>query len=244
MAYYFMVQPKIGTYEPIEIKNSIYFEVEKRQYVKPCAYSLSEIDSFTTRFNDEIELRDTLLSEGLLDPELGEKSLSIRFFNKNNYKKVRYDFLYQKDLKYIQNPELVIEFVMNKFHENDFLFIQKLAANFSNYHECANTATEVMHGAAHSLYNGKRHEMLDRFDLNGDLLTARLVKLIIYKYTTDFNGYTRYKEEVNYRNLHTIIAFINNYYKDKTETETKPKVRSRIKTEVPGQLSFFHFTEE
>lgn len=241
MAYYFMVEAKRGTYIPIEIKDSNYFNGEKKQYLKPGAYALSEIDSFTTMFEDEYQLRKTLLIEGVLNPEYQDRSLSIRLYHKNQYTKVRHDLLYQDSKKYLDNPYLVVEFVMDRFYNDDFLFIQKLAANYTSYHECANTATEVMHGAAHSVHNGTRHEMLDRFDLNGDLFVTRLVKLLIYKYTTDYSGYTLYQSEINYRNLHSIIAFINNYYKDRKDIITKPKVKTRKKvdTEIEGQLSFF-----
>lgn len=240
MAYYFMVETKKGQYEPIEINKSKYFKGEKKQYVKPYAYGLNEVDAYTTCFIDKDDLRATLLEEGLLNPEYQNKALSIRFYNKNQYNKVRHDFLFYEDLKYIKNPDLIVDFVMEKYDKNDFLFLKKLAANFSRHHECANTATEVMHAAEHSLYNNKRHEILEIFDLNGNLLVTRLIKLLIYKHTTDYSGYIRYKDEVNYKNLHDVIAYINNYFRDKTEKETKPKTKIKTKKpEVEGQISIF-----
>jgi len=134
MAYYFMVESKRGKYIPLEIKNSIYFQIEKTKYSKPCAYTLEEIDSFTMMFNNEQELRNVLTSEGLLPTELSNKTLSTRLLNKGEYEKVRHDFLYQKDIEYILDPSKVVEFIMKKYYENDFIFLQKFANNFSKYY--------------------------------------------------------------------------------------------------------------
>lgn len=236
MAYYFMVEEKRGKYEPIAIDSTNIYSIPKRQYVKKGAYGLKEIDMFTTLFNNEIELRQTLLNEGLLKPEFKDKPLSIRFYSKNVYSKLRHDLLYQKDLEYILNPDLVWKFVMDRYKQEDYQFIEKLATYFLHYHECASTANEVMHGALHSLHSGKKHEILERFDLNGDLLVSRLVKLIIYKSFTSYQGYTVYKE-VNHRNLHSLIAFINNYYKDEPPKVEMPKPKTKTRTkEVEGQL--------
>ena len=75
MAYYFMVESKRGTYLPLDIKKSIYFQLIKTKYQKPNAYTLNEIDSFTMMFNNELELRKTLIAEGLLPIELCNKPL-------------------------------------------------------------------------------------------------------------------------------------------------------------------------
>lgn len=238
MAYYFMVEEKRGDYKPIEIDKTSVYSISKKQYVKKGAYGLKEIDLFTTLFKDELELRLTLINDGLLRPELSNKPLSIRFYNKNSYSKVRHDFLYEKDLKYIQNPKLVWQFVMNRFNKEDYVFIEKLSSYFSHHYECANTATEVMHGALHSIHNGKKHEILNRTDLNGDLLISRLIKLIIYKSYTDYSGYTIYKDEVNHRNLHALIAFINNYYKDEPPKLEKPKIKVKTKEIDNRQLKW------
>lgn len=244
MAYYFMVEEKKGKYEPIIIDNSSNYKISKKQYVKPGAYGLKEIDMFTTLFENEIELREALFKDGLLNSENRNRQLSIRFFNKNTYNKVKHDLLYKKDLQYIQNPTLIWKLVMEKFNQEDYYFIEKLASYFSHHYECANTALEVMHGAMHSLHSGKKHEILYRSDLNGDLLISRLIKLILYKSYTDYNGYTIYKNEVNHRNLHAIIAFINNYYKDdepKVEKQKIEPIETKTKTlkkskEIEGQM--------
>ena len=263
MAYYFVVESKRGQYIPLEIKKSIYFQTIKQKYKKSFAYSLDEIDSFTMMFNNEQELRDSLIKEEILSLELSTKPLSTRFLNKGQYEKVRHDFLYQKDIEYIADPSKVVELVMKKYYQNDFIFLQKFASNFSNYHECSSTAPEVLHSSATSIREGKRHYLLESNDKNGDLLVARLVKLLILKYNENPDGKINYQNEVNYRNLHSVIAFINNYHSklepqvkeiktneiDLTPKKNHPntsghiavktKTRKKKQTELEGQISFF-----
>ena len=258
MAYYFMVESKKGTYIPLEIKKSIYFQIVKSKYTKPYAYTLEEIDSFTMMFNNEQELRNVLIAEGILPMEYYNKQLSSRLLQKGNYEKVRHDFLYQKDLEYTADPTKIIELITQKYHENDFVFLQKFASNFSKYYECSTTAPEVSQSSAASIREGKRYYLLESVDKNGDLLVTRLIKLLIYKHYEQNDGTIKYKDEVNYRNLHSVIAFINNYYKRKEpETEqikingfdnkqelkkTEPvvitKTRKKKLIQLEGQLSF------
>lgn len=259
MAYYFMVESKRGQYLPLNIKKSIYFQPVSSKYKKTFAYSLEEIDSFTMMFNNETELRNVLIQEQLLTQKLKHKPLSIRFLTKGEYEKVRYDFLYQKDLEYIADPTRVIKFIMQKYYQNDFTFIQKIASHFSKYHECSSTAPEVIQAANASIRDGKRNYLFEMIDRNGDLLVPRLIKLIILKHIQNMDGTITYKNEVNYRNLHTVIAFINNYYfkneptieqiimeefnhQEQSTLLNKPEVKTKTKkkntTPLEGQLSF------
>ena len=99
MAYYFMLENKKGSWEKLNIPNSKYFRKISR-YKQYSACSLEEIDYFTMMFDDEEELRMSLLKEGILTPDNINKPLSIRLPRRDTFKKVMYDFLYQKDLIY------------------------------------------------------------------------------------------------------------------------------------------------
>ena len=261
MAYYFMVKEKKGKYKPLDISSSIYYQTTNPKYKKPYAFALDEIDSYTMMFNDESELRNALVAEGILPVGLSKKPLSIRFLNKDEYNKVMYDFLYQRDIEYIACPDKVVELILRRYYQNDFAFLAKLASNFSKYRECSTTAPEVARLAEASIRSGYRNPALEELDSNEDTMVARLVKLLILKHTEKPDGKIEYKDEVNYRNLHSVIAFINNYnekLKSKLEGQTiidevpflyteapkfiipeKPKSRKRSKrTEIEGQLTF------
>lgn len=232
MAYYFMVEKKKGEYQALNIATSKYFPVT-RKYNKPCAYTLQEIDMFTMMFNDEQELRNTLLRERILPLDLSTRQLSSRTLIKGTYNKVPHDFLYQKDIEYIMEPTKLVQIIMKRYYHNDFLFIKKFADNFANHYECSSTAPEVRQLAEISIREGRRNQHLEVIDKNGDKLVARLVKLLILEHYEKPDGYIQYKDRVNYRNLHAAIAFINNYdnklKKDKEKTtvleqaEPKPK---------------------
>lgn len=237
MAYYFMVEEKRGKYEPIIIDNNKIYQIQKRQYIKPGAYGLKEIDMFTSLFENELTLRTFLLNERLLKPDQKDKPLSIRFYKEGLYNRVSYDFLYKKDQEYLKNPYSLYKYIMNIYYQEDYIFIKKLAEHFLHNYECAATATDVMWGAIHTIDHGRKHDLLTRVDENNDLPIERLIKLIIYKTKTDYNRCTIYKNEINYKNLHELIAFVNNYKKAPPPKETKPKTKKLTKTsEIEGQL--------
>ena len=239
MAYYLTVESKRDEFIPLEINNSIYFQIVKRKYDKKCAYTLEEIDSFTMMFDNELELRHALICEGILPIELRDKKLSTRLLKKGKYEKIKYDFLYQKDLEYIANPLLVVEEIMKRYYQNNFIFLQKFASNFSNFYECSTTAPEVLQSAIISAREGRRHYLLESVDKNGDFLVARLVKLLILKHTESFDGRINYKSDVNYRNLHSVIAFINNYDKKIVEENVKETYPEKKEQKIElEQLTF------
>lgn len=264
MAYYFMVESKKSTYQPLNIASSKYFQTTPR-YKAPCALSLKEIDDFTMLFDDEEELRKKLVLEGILPTNLSTKPLSARNLNSGKYVKVEYDFLYQKDMEYVYDPSKLIKSIMQRYYNNQLVFIKELALKFSRLRKCSVTAPEVANLCHSSICQGTRHRGLEELDKNGNNPVLRLLKLIILKSYEYPNGYIEYKNEVEYRNLHDLIAFINNYDKknnlpEKVKTKeiqtviqaikpneseqekinTKPKTKKRKKN-VPlleGQLKF------
>lgn len=221
MAYYLMVEKKRGLYQPINIKNSKYYIGITNRYKKPCAHTLQEIDEFTMMFNNEIELRELLVQEGTISLDCFEKNLSIRQPNKDEYVKVPYDFLYQDSIEYVANPRKIIANIMERYYRNDFVFLKTLANYFSRTYECRTTAPEVARLVEASLYQGYKHRGLEEIDQNGDLMVTRMLKLLIYKHYEQQSGKIDYKEEVNYRNLHDLIAFVKNYDKKNELTEKK-----------------------
>lgn len=219
MAYYFMVESKKGKQVPIEISNSKYFQDEIRKYKKTFAYSLQEIDRFTTMFDNETELRERLFEEGTLPFHLIDKQLSIRCLNKNEYSKVPYDFLYQNDIEYIMEPERLIEKIMRSFYEGDLLLIKKITSRFSEEHRCKTTAAEVRQITETSIRENRLSRHFDELDENNDKLLPRLLKLIILESFDNKQGKVVYKDTVNYRNLHILIALVNYHEKKKNKQE-------------------------
>lgn len=252
MAYYFTVSKKKGEYTPLNITKSKYFT--KLSRYKGLGLSLQEIDMFTMMFDDEAELRNALYNEDILDIKYIGNPLSARILRNGTYHKVMYDFLYQKDIEYIANPKKVLDRILHKFIDKDYRFMKQFAKNYVEFHDCATTAAEVAMYANNSItYGNMDKHLLDR-DENGDLPLLRIAKLLIYEYYQLPSGKTIYKDEIKYRNLHSIVAFINNYDKKYNlevnennnqlnmfeSMETKPKVLKKVKRDkIEGQISLF-----
>lgn len=214
MAYYFMSEVSKGKYRPINISNSKYFQELNRKFNKPCAYTLEEIDKFTMMFEDEIELRERLVEEGVLPFSLFEKPLSIRYLQKDEYKKVPYEFLYQEDIEYIMEPSRLVEKIMRKFYGHDFLLIKKIVSRFDGDHYCQSTLPEVRQHLEASIREEQINKHFFDVDENNNQLLPRLLKLLILESYSTKNGKVIYRDKVRYRNLHTLIALINYYDKE------------------------------
>lgn len=256
MAYYFMVEKKKGEYEVLNIEKAPCFN-DELTYSKDGAFTLKEIDMFTTMFNDECEMRKFLIDNEILPIDLENKSLSIRWYQKGNYNKVPYGFLYQKDIDYIFEPNKLVELILKRYYQKDLMFIKNMADAFSGYYICSSTAPEVRMYADISIRTGEIYNYLNEVDKNGDNLVKRLVKLLLFEHSENSDGYIYYSDKINYRNLHVLIAFINNYdmrvlkelkgfdyigedYKSAfgVKDRNKPKRRVKKKDELDGQLSF------
>ena len=215
MAYYFTIETKRGEFKPVSISDSVYFQNTIRKYKKPCAYSLEEIDNFTMMFDDELELRERLVIDGTIQIKDFDKPLSIRYSQKDKFIKVPNDFLYQCDIEFVAIPQKLIEHILKRFYNNDFLLIKRIVNKFSEHHRCQVTLAEVRQFIEISIRDGKRYPFLDEIDENGDNLITRLIKLIILESKDDYRtGKVIYTNKLNYRNLHDLIALIRNYDKD------------------------------
>lgn len=266
MAYYFMVESKKGKHTPIDITKSKYF-TKKTKFTKEGACSLEEIDMFTTSFKNEIELKIKLASEGILPKEFIDKPITARILNKEKYSKVTYDLLYQKDIEYILEPKRIIQVILEKYYQKDYLFMQRFGEHFQRFYKCESSAPELRQYAQMSIIKGSNYRCLDELDKEGNLPIVRLAKLIIYESYQHRDGSITYLDKVKYSNLHHLIAFINNYnkkieqnyfnQKNIIETENdqitfdtfinistpeyidKPKTRIRKKEQIIGQMCLF-----
>lgn len=249
MAYYLMIEKKKGQYTPIDITKSACFY--RMSNLKKSGCTLQEIDMFTMNFYDEKELRAHLFKSGLLDRRDAGKKITTRILRDNKYHKVMYDMFYQKDIEYITNPQKLINRINDKLMSGDYRFIELYARDFSNFHDCSSTAPEVREFAATSIRQNYCSRHLHTLDENNDNPLVRMTKLLIYENFQAPNGKIFYKEGIKYRNLHSVLAYVNNYDKtrdiDNTNNEQislfeapQPKVKKLKKNEsIPGQINLF-----
>lgn len=234
MAYYFMTEATKGKYIPIKVSNSKYFPYPEQKDKKSFSYKLPEIDAFTMMFDNEIELRERLVEEGILPVALFEKPLAIRNLYNGEYNKVPYDFLYQKDIEYIMEPNRLIEKIIKRFYDKDFLLIKKIISRFSEDYKCKSTLPEVRAHLEASIREETINKHFYDLDENNDLLLPRLLKLIIFESYNTKSGKTVYKDKIRYRNLHILIALIN--YNDNKEIKIEtPIIEETQKKETTNE---------
>lgn len=233
MAYYFMIETKNRKFKPLEIQNSKYFLQGTKSLKKEFAYKLPEIDQFTMQFDNEAKLRIALFESGELIPELFDKPLSIRLVKNNQYYKVPFEFLYKSSSKYISEPETLISYIIQRYTNGDTELIKRIARFFSKDRSCSSTAPEILYHLNESERLGRPSKYLERRDANGDHMIPRLLKLIILEnYIEKYTGRIIYKSEIKYRNLHTLIALIDNYDKEKQQEQTN---QEKTQAEQLGQ---------
>ena len=243
MAYYLTVEKKKGKFVPLNISLASCFS--RLSKLKEDRATLYEIDCFTSQFKDEGELRLLLAQEEILDVNDLSRGLSIRRLENGKYIKVRHGLLFQRDIDYILSPEKLIERINDKLLSGDFRFVERYAYNYAEYRDCRSTAHEVSVYIGDSIRFGERSKYLDKRDENGDTPLVRMTKLLIYEYYQALNGRIFYQDKVKYRNLHSIIAFTNNYddtHADNQEeivfSNTGTKKRIRKKEDIE-QFSMF-----
>jgi hypothetical protein len=141
-------------------------------------------------------------------------------------------------MDYVLEPAKLVEVIMTKFYKKDFVFLKRFANCFASHRECSTTAPEVRMYAEMSIRDGECCKFFDVVDKNGDNQVKRLIKLLLFEYQEQSDGYIYYKNKINYRNLHMMIAFINNYNMQYGISSLKKKEQPRINDGVPSV--FYH----
>lgn len=244
MAYYLTVEKKRGEYMPLDITNSKYFT--RISNLKGNKANLNEIDLFTMMFNDNMELRKSLIDEGILSIGDSNKELSIRRIEKGKYIKVPYGNLYQRDIEYVMDPKKLIRRINDKLLNKDFRYVERLANNYLDYRECSSTSGEVKMAANDSVRINGISNYFNMVDQNNDKLLIRMLKLLIYEHHELPSGKVIYSDKVIYRNLHSLIAFTD-YYDDKYMYEEKEQYSLFVsdnktlkrKKQIDGQYCLF-----
>ena len=242
MAYYFMIENRKknekSNFEAIDISKSPAFL--RFSNFNGNKYSLEDIDAFTIHFENEKELITHLFKGGIISMQDTRKPMSIRQKKHNEYRKVPYGFLYQKDIEYFMEPKKLISKIMDKLYTGDYEFLQALGDRYENSKICGVTASEVKLYATDAKVNQYSEKYLYAEDENRDTLVARLVKLIIYDhyagnkivYKKDKDG----KYIVKSKGLHDLILFVNNY---ESKEKTNEKVSSKSEETTPSELTYY-----
>ena len=235
MAYYVMAGNNSKEYVSLDITKDECFKRISKYTGDGC--SLEEIDNFTCHFANEQALRIYLFKKDILPVNLCEKALSIRNMYGGEAGRVMYGFLYEKNKKYLDDPELLISDINYRLLQKDFNFVLDYANHFFRYYDCSDITPEIRYFSDDSIIYGRTNRHFNELDENDDNPVQRMTKQLIYEY--DYRDYGRitYYHKIKYRNLHDIIAFLNNY-DDKKIKKREEKVKTRtLKKEE--QVSFW-----
>jgi len=237
MAYNLMVEIKKGFYIPLDISKSKLFERTSRY--KETRYSLEEIDRFTSNFENLNALRKYLYQAEIIEPTSYDKSLSIRMPQKGDKpKKVMYDFLYQKDRKYLDNPSLLVRDIGRMQQYGDLNFCLEFALHFLEFYDCRDIAPELRYFFTNSIRNGLADSRIYERDENGDVPIIRMTKQLIYKFHHNYGDIVYDYDVIKYRNLHEIIAFCEHYHNKRLENNLEPRGKVKTLKKELNQISF------
>lgn len=240
MAYYLMISNK-DKYKDIDITNLDTFN--KTSKYKGTAYSLTEIDAFTMKYKDEIELKKDLYENGIIDIDEICKEITIRRKEKDKYIKVKYGLAYKERTKYFDQIYLR-NTILSK--QKDYEFLTKLSSYYRNSY-VNNTNVNILSFIAYNKSSNEVDKVLNDF-----------IERELYRYDN-----TSGKYKLNYKSFHDLAMFVYNYdaYKayetlgynkstinnekkerliDLKKSLTKTKTKKYIKKEDNfGQISLF-----
>lgn len=232
MAYYIVIKNN-KDYRKIDISNLKEFTRISR--FKNDCYSLEELDLFTSKFIDELDLKMLLFENKLIDYNEILSDISIRIKTNNKLVKVKYDMVYSDSFKYLDT--IYLKSVINTL-SNSKDYLNKLIAYYRNSN-CNNENIAKIRW----ILLGNNDE-LDLYNTINDFIIREIFK-------TD---YKTGEVSIKYKSLHDLAMFTYNYInKKEVVSENKKenllelqrkllqnnnvKRKKKVK-QIEGQMSF------
>ena len=232
MAYYIVIKNN-KDYRKIDISNLKVFTRISR--FKNDCYSLEELDLFTSKFIDELDLKMVLFENKLIDYNEILSDISIRIKTNNKLVKVKYDMVYSDSFKYLDT--FYLKSVINTL-SNSKDYLNKLIAYYRNSN-CNNENIAKIRW----ILLGNNDE-LDLYNTINDFIIKEIFR-------TD---YKTGEVSIKYKSLHDLAMFTYNYInKKEVVSENKKenllelqrkllqnnnvKRKKKVK-QIEGQMSF------
>ena len=197
MAYYIVIKDK-DNYRKLDISNMKEFtRISKFKN----GYSLEELDLFTSKFNNEVELKRCLYENNIINYDDILSDISIRIKNKDKLDKVRYDFVYSDSFKYLD-----IMYLKSSINilSNDLVYLNKLLSYYRNS-SCNN---ENISKIRWILLGNDGYE-LNLHNVINDFITRE-----VFKINRDTG-----EVSVKYKSLHDLAMFTYNYSNKKKDNK-------------------------
>lgn len=230
MAYYIVIKDK-DNYRKLDISNMKEFtRISKFKN----GYSLEELDLFTSKFNNEVELKRCLYENNIINYNEILSDISIRIKNKDKLDKVRYDFVYSDSFKYLDI--MYLKSTINIL-SNDLVYLNKLLSYYRNS-SCNN---ENISKIRWILLGNDGYE-LNLHNVINDFITRE-----VFKINRDTG-----EASVKYKSLHDLAMFTYNYSNKRKDNKVNLlKLQKEILTgnaktkskklinQIEGQMTFF-----
>lgn len=226
MAYYIVIKNN-KDYRKIDISSLKEFTRVSR--FKNDCYSLEELDLFTSKFNDIIDLKKVLYENNLINNDEILSDISIRIKSSNKLVKVKYDMVYSNNVKFLDT--MYLKSVICTL-SNDKDYLNKLISYYRNS-SCNNENIAKIRW----ILLGNSDE-IDLYNVINDFIIKEIFK-------TDYNTG---EVALKYKSLHDLAMFTYNYINGKedkkeellilqSELINKVKKKKRNK-QIEGQMSF------
>ena len=226
MAYYIVIKNN-KDYRKIDISSLKEFTRVSR--FKNDCYSLEELDLFTSKFNDIIDLKEVLYENNLINNDEILSDISIRIKSNNKLVKVKYDMVYSNSVKFLDT--MYLKSVICTL-SNDKDYLNKLISYYRNS-SCNNENIAKIRW----ILLGNSDE-IDLYNIINDFIIKEIFK-------TDYNTG---EVALKYKSLHDLAMFTYNYINKKedkkeellilqSELINKVKKKKRNK-QIEGQMSF------
>ena len=226
MAYYIVIKNN-KDYRKIDISSLKEFTRVSR--FKNDCYSLEELDLFTSKFNDIIDLKEVLYENNLINNDEILSDISIRIESNNKLVKVKYDMVYSNSVKFLDT--MYLKSVICTL-SNDKDYLNKLISYYRNS-SCNNENIAKIRW----ILLGNSDE-IDLYNVINDFIIKEIFK-------TDYNTG---EVALKYKSLHDLAMFTYNYINKKedkkeellilqSELINKVKKKKRNK-QIEGQMSF------
>lgn len=226
MAYYIVIKNN-KDYRKIDISSLKEFTRVSR--FKNDCYSLEELDLFTSKFNDVIDLKKVLYENNLINNDEILSDISIRIKSNNKLVKVKYDMVYSNNVKFLDT--MYLKSVICTL-SNDKDYLNKLISYYRNS-SCNNENIAKIRW----ILLGNSDE-IDLYNVINDFIIKEIFK-------TDYNTG---EVALKYKSLHDLAMFTYNYINGKedkkeellilqSELINKVKKKKRNK-QIEGQMSF------
>ena len=210
MAYYLAVERVPNLYEAINIKKTTKGKKLFENDTYEC--TLEEVDRFTSQY----ERIETMSYELHNENKVPWRNCSLAIIQING-KEITADknMIFSKNKKYLENPNLVIDYILNQYKNVNINFFKELALVLSenDKNRVENLTADLERSIVCNLL----------FD---ESIASAVAKSLICN--TDSKGLAK-ENELNYIKLHNIVVFIANYEDSLKQTKENTSKRTRTK---------------